>query len=299
MLQNTYIQNYNLEQITHRYANTMTDRRIAVLNITTKHQKYFVVDRPYQFSNFGLILITSGKCEITINLEPTLVKKDDLLVVLSNQFFEIKNFTDDFSVKTLFVDSALFLEAGFHIKSANLMDFFSSNHAKVISLDRPTALALKYNLKRIAQLSFFNKNIFAKELILTYFSTLIYEIGDFYNKQIKSTESTKLIRKESLAKDFLLLVASYFKTEKRVDFYAEQLFISRKHLTKIISEVFKKTPKQILSETILLEAKILLKNPNNSISDVASELNFTDNSVFSKFFKTHVGISPREYKSLN
>ncbi|MHC5200766.1 helix-turn-helix domain-containing protein [Myroides sp. LJL119] len=299
MLQNTYIQNYNLDQITHRYANTMTDRRIAVLNITTKHQKYFVRNRPYQFANFGLILITSGKCEITINLEPTIVKKDDLLVVLSNQFFEIKNFTQDFTVKTLFVDSALFLEAGFHLKSTNLMGFFSSSHAKVISLDRQIAFILKYNLKRIAHLSFFNKNIFAKELILTYFSTLIYEIADFYNKQVKQSDNTKLIRKESLSKDFLLLVAKHFKTQKRVDFYADHLYISRKHLTKIITEVFKKTPKQILIETLILEAKILLKNPNNSINDVVSELNFTDNSVFSKFFKLHTGRSPREYKNEN
>lgn len=299
MPKNSYIQNYTLQQITHRYSNTMTDPRIAVLNIDKAYQKYFVIDRPYQFATFGLILITSGKCEITINLEPLVVKKDDLLVVLSNQFFEIKSFSHDFTVKTMFVDSALFLEAGFHIKSSNLIRFFSSTHAKVISLDRSIALVLKYNLKRIAQLSYFNKNTFGKELILTYFSTLIYEVADFYNKTLQSPSTRKQLRKESIANDFLHLVGLHFKNERRVDFYAQQLFISRKHLTKIISEVFKKTPKQIVTETILLEAKVLLKNPKNSINDVVSILNFPDNSVFSKFFKTNIGISPREYKLQN
>ncbi len=294
-----YIQIYTLEQITRRYRNTMTDPRIAVLNINKAHQKYFVIDRPYQFTSFGLILITSGKCEITINLEPTIVKKDDLLVVLSNQFFEIKNFTHDFTVKTLFVDSTLFLEAGFHIKSSNLIRFFSSTHAKVVSLERGVALGLKYNLKRIAQLSYFNENNFGKELILSYFSTLIYEIADFYNKTLQSDNTKKQLRKEAIANDFLQLIAKHFKKERRVDFYAQQLFISRKHLTKIISEVFEKTPKQIITETILLEAKVLLKNPKNSINDVVSLLNFPDNSVFSKFFRTNTGMSPREYKLSN
>nr|WP_255669535.1 helix-turn-helix domain-containing protein [Myroides oncorhynchi] len=75
------------------------------------------------------------------------------------------------------------------------------------------------------------------------------------------------------------------------------MFISRKHLTKIISEVFQKTPKQIISDTIILEAKILLKNPKSSITDIVSELNFADLSVFSKFFKTYTGISPTDFKN--
>nr|WP_262903894.1 helix-turn-helix domain-containing protein [Myroides odoratimimus] len=75
------------------------------------------------------------------------------------------------------------------------------------------------------------------------------------------------------------------------------MYISRKHLTKIIVEVFQKTPKQIISETIILEAKVLLRNPKSSITDIINELNFTDLSVFSKFFKTHAGVSPTDFKN--
>ena len=75
------------------------------------------------------------------------------------------------------------------------------------------------------------------------------------------------------------------------------MYISRKHLTKIIVEVFNKSPKQIISEAIILEAKVLLKNPNYSVSDVVTDLNFVDSSVFSKFFKNYAGVSPTAFIS--
>jgi AraC-like DNA-binding protein len=77
------------------------------------------------------------------------------------------------------------------------------------------------------------------------------------------------------------------------------MFISRKHLTKIITDVFKKSPKQIIAESVILEAKVLLKNPQFAISDVVTALNFQDTSVFSKYFKNYTDVSPSAFKTDN
>ena len=293
----SYIQVYSLSDITHRYKNVLTDKRLAILDIGPKHKQYFVIDKPYQFTTFGLILVTGGRCEITINLEPTIIKKDDLLVVLPNQFFEIKRLTEDFSVKAVFIDPDLFLEAGFHVKSHSLISFLSSEYPKIITLTREVFREFKNNIKRLTQLSYNTDNIYAKQLIIHHFSILMYELGNFYSKTVLQKDNTKLMRKEELAKKFIYLVSTHFKKERSVQFYAESMYISRKHLTKIIVDVFQKTPKQIISETIILEAKVLLRNPKSSITDIINELNFIDLSVFSKFFKTHTGVSPTDFKN--
>lgn len=106
----------------------------------------------------------------------------------------------------------------------------------------------------------------------------------------------KQLRKEEIAKNFLLLVSIHFKQERSVQFYSDKLYISRKHLTKVITEVFNKTPKEIITETIISEAKILLINPKNTIGDIINDLNFQDISIFSKFFKNKTGLSPRNFK---
>lgn len=294
-----YVQVYSLDDITKRYQNILTDKRLTIFDIGPKHNRYFVVDRPYQFNVFGIILITRGQCEITINFEPMVVKKDDLLVVLSNQLFEIKKYSEDFTVKTLFVDGDLFLEAGFHIKSNNLIQFLASQYPKIISLDKTVISKIRNTLKQLSKLTYKNEHLFGKDLILSYFSILMYDLGDYYNKTILIQNRTKQLRKEETTKTFLYLVATHFKKEHSVQFYADQMFISRKHLTKTITEVFKKTPKQIISETLILEAKVLLRNPRLSISDIITELSFQDLSVFSKFFKSHTGASPTEFKNNN
>lgn len=293
----SYIQVYSLSDITNRYKNVLTDRRLAILDIGPKHKQYFVVDKPYQFTTFGLILVTGGRCEITINLEPTIVKKDDLLVVLPNQFFEIKRLTEDFSVKAVFIDPDLFSEAGFQVKSHSLVSFLSSEYPKVITLTKDVVRVIRNTLKRLTQLSYNNDNIYGKNLIVHHFSILMYELGNFYSKAVLEKNDIKLQRKEELVKKFIYLVSIHFKKERSVQFYADAMFISRKHLTKIVAEVFHKTPKQIISDTIILEAKVLLKNPKSSITDIVSELNFADLSIFSKFFKTYTGVSPTDYKN--
>jgi AraC-like DNA-binding protein len=50
-----------------------------------------------------------------------------------------------------------------------------------------------------------------------------------------------------------------------------------------------------INDVLVTEAKILLRKPNNTVQQVADELNFGDQSSFGKFFKKHTGLTPREY----
>ncbi|MEC4112784.1 helix-turn-helix domain-containing protein [Myroides pelagicus] len=293
----SHIQVYTHQDIAKRYINVLTDPRLVILDIGPKHSKYFVVNKPYQFTTFGLILVTAGQCEVTVNLEPQIIKKGDLLIVLTQQFFEIKNCSKDFAVKTIFIDPDMILEAGFHLKANSLVQFLSSQYPKIISLNRSCLKEVNYHLFKLKKLSYNSDHLFAKNQVLHHFCILMYEIGEFHGKTILKKETDKPIRRDEISKQFLYLVSAHFKKERSVQFYADHLYISRKHLTKVIVEVLNKTPKDIISETIILEAKMLLKNPKTTVSEVVSELNFTDLSMFSKFFKTHTNTTPTDFKN--
>jgi AraC-like DNA-binding protein len=58
---------------------------------------------------------------------------------------------------------------------------------------------------------------------------------------------------------------------------------------------------EVIRNRTLLEAKRLLTNPRLNISEIAFNLNFSDNSYFTKFFKKIEGITPEEFrkKTLN
>ena len=289
---------YSIRDLIDQGPKNLRHKKVTMFDLKAyEHSRYLSKETAYKFSSLGIIHIYKGWCEITVNLEKKLIQQDDIMVVLPSQIFEIIQYSDDFEVKAVFVDSEMIVEAGYHIKSQNLIEFLSPQYPKIISLDRKTARDVKYNFTKIYTYIFDNDNVFSDELVIHHLSILMYELGNFYHHMVKYEEIQTPNRKEELAKQFILLVGTHFRDSREVQFYADKLFVSRKHLTKVISEVLKKSPKIIISEAVILEAKVLLKNPNFTISEVANLLNFIDLSIFNKFFKKMTGQTPSEYKN--
>lgn len=57
-----------------------------------------------------------------------------------------------------------------------------------------------------------------------------------------------------------------------------------------------KTAARWIDESVILEAKALLKYSGMSIQEIAYHLNFSTQSFFGKYFKQHTGTSPSRYK---
>lgn len=74
------------------------------------------------------------------------------------------------------------------------------------------------------------------------------------------------------------------------------LGVSQPYLFRIFKAATGKSPKQYLSDYRLLQARKLLAETTLSISQVAASVGYADPLAFSKFFSSHQGISPQEYR---
>lgn len=101
---------------------------------------------------------------------------------------------------------------------------------------------------------------------------------------------------QRILRNFKDLLARHFRTERTVQFYADRLFINPKYLSQVVKEESDQSPSEWVNEMVMLEAKVLLQNPQLNISEVAQELHFSDASHFGKFFKRHQGNSPKAYR---
>lgn len=99
-----------------------------------------------------------------------------------------------------------------------------------------------------------------------------------------------------LFNEFMSLLQQYNKRERNVSFYARQLNITPKYLSSVVKEVSGKTAARWIDESVILEAKTLLKYSGMSIQEIAYHLNFSTQSFFGKYFKQHTGTSPSRYK---
>ncbi|MGN0360057.1 MAG: helix-turn-helix domain-containing protein [Hominisplanchenecus sp.] len=77
---------------------------------------------------------------------------------------------------------------------------------------------------------------------------------------------------------------------------AEQVFLSPDYMAKVFKRETGKKLIDYLSEVKLEEAKYRLSKTNESISNIASSLAYSNFSYFSKMFKSETGMSPGEYR---
>jgi AraC family transcriptional activator of pobA len=106
----------------------------------------------------------------------------------------------------------------------------------------------------------------------------------------------KQTRKQELNLLFQNLVFNHYKEHRTVQYYADALFVSPKHLTETVKEVTGKTAGEWIDDAVVLEAKVLLRNHEISVAEVAGQVNFPEQSSFGKYFKKHTGLSPSEYR---
>lgn len=95
------------------------------------------------------------------------------------------------------------------------------------------------------------------------------------------------------------LLEENFKKQKQVNYYAKQIIISEKRLNQATTKVLGKSPKQIIDDRVLLEAKRILAHTNESIKEIAYTLGFEEPTNFIKYFKKNSTITPTEFREQN
>jgi len=67
-------------------------------------------------------------------------------------------------------------------------------------------------------------------------------------------------------------------------------------LNQATSKVLDKSPKELIDDRILLEAKRLLVYGNKSIKEIAFQLGFEEPTNFIKYFRKHIDKTPMEFR---
>jgi len=95
---------------------------------------------------------------------------------------------------------------------------------------------------------------------------------------------------------FLSILEENYRRPVNVDFYAEKLFMSSRNLNIICQRILEQSVSEIIETRKLIEAKNLLISTEKTISEIAYELGYNENSYFSNVFKKKSGQSPSEFR---
>ncbi|WP_042147907.1 AraC family transcriptional regulator [Paucisalibacillus sp. EB02] len=110
---------------------------------------------------------------------------------------------------------------------------------------------------------------------------------------IRNSTREELYRRVSIAHDY---IRSYFNQPIKLEEVAKVACLSPNHLLRTYSQIYGRTPHQHISIFRIQKAKQLLAELDHNMTDITFELGFQNPVSFSKMFKQHVGLSPKEYR---
>lgn len=91
----------------------------------------------------------------------------------------------------------------------------------------------------------------------------------------------------------------YTEQDMSLNMVADELNLSSAHFSTIFSQSMGKTFIDYLTEQRINHAKLLLKETNLKLTDIALEIGYNDSNYFSYLFKKKTGLSPTIYRQKN
>ncbi|MBR5541475.1 MAG: AraC family transcriptional regulator [Bacteroides sp.] len=254
---------------------------------------------PLRMDGLFIGLREKGESNFSINLKEFKVGPNDLVIGSPGDLMQSTVGLGAYLSQTLMVSSNFLKEM--YISLNSFMPFFASQkELPVFHLTDDEVQEMKEYFLLIYDTVKRKDDYFRIDSTKRLIAAYLYKLGSIiyrHRPELQAEANKPIKREETLFKQFINLVSEHHRKERRVDFYAEQLFLSPKHFSTVIKKVSGKTAGQWIDEYVILEAKTLLKYSAMSIQEVAYYMNFPNPSFFGKYFKHHTGMSPSEYKA--
>lgn len=133
------------------------------------------------------------------------------------------------------------------------------------------------------------------EILHHYLFNMMLIAADMYQPE---QAKMQLNRQQQLVADFKWLAGQYIYEHWTINEYAASLNITTRTLQSAFSEVEGTSPKSWLNERLCLEIKRLLAFETQTINEIAFRLGFKEAPNFVKFFKTHTGTTPSQFRKM-
>lgn len=235
-----------------------------------------------------------GKAQYSVDTEEHMVKPGDVIIINEGTVADNYMLSPDCQGIGLLISTDFFRETIKGMHELSQLFLFSRTHP-VFSLTQDEITLIKAYFKAIKFKVDDKDHHFRSDVVRSLLMSMIYDISNAIYR-IQHASDHRQSRAEAIFTAFIKLVEANFRHERRVGWYGEQLRITPKYLSETVKQVSKRTPNEWIDNYVILEARVMLKNTNLSIKEIAQQLHFPNQSFLGKFFKEHVGMSPSDYR---
>jgi AraC-like DNA-binding protein len=250
-------------------------------------------EEPYRAESYAIVFIKEGGVRVNAGLVTMEVDAPAIITLGPAVIRYFSKRSDLLKMDVIFFKDTFLLERYADPLFLSRYDFFENNDRHTFPLEG--AFFDKFSrIYELLQLTQSTTNFHEEELFRAYIFSLIYEIDSYHRQHAPAGPSSG--KGHPLVTSFRQLLSRHYMQEHKLDFYATQLHLTPKSLSAAIKKHTGKPAGKWIDDTVILEAKVLLQNKTLAVSQVSEILNFSDQSVFGKFFRANAGMSPVAYR---
>lgn len=238
---------------------------------------------------FNLIyIILGGIHDVYLGADYQWLKPNDLVIVPENMVYASKNIRNCTGYCIHFKTE--FLRPLLNSSITEQFPFFDLEAEHIINVSESESEVIQKAFREI--IGEYHQFAYEKDFVLrNLIYILLLRIREIYRPYMNKFNETAS-RSVKICNQFKHLVERNFLEIREIKKYAQMMNITPQHLSEVVKNVLGKSPRKLINDVLTLESKVLLGTTDKSLSEIAFQLKFEDQSHFSNFIKTQTGLSP-------
>ncbi len=243
---------------------------------------------------FSVLWLMEGNGKMETDFSRTTFNANNIYCFNNYQAFSLEPLKKTEALLLLFHPNFFCIETYQHEVGCNGVLFNQIYETSPIVVSPEDGLQLSALIKSIQKETSLNE-IATNELLFSYLKILLIKLTRLKTVQYPLLNFCKNIPPNM--EHIIHLIDENFSNHHNSSFYAENLHMTLKSLNANCKKYFKKTISSLINEKLLLKAKWQLLHTDDQIKMIADKLGFKDEFYFSRFFKKHIGLSPKNFRT--
>jgi len=253
---------------------------------------------PTRIDAFVILLCSKGSGTFTSNLTRHTLTENSIFVHLPGSIIQAES-TEEIALHAVICEEEFIRRINIDIRLLSQL-FLHVEKQPCLKLDEKEWTGITRSFEELgAEGTEMPADVYSAEVIRSIIRTLAYKVCRVIGRHIETSGERQISarsRNDEYFSQFMNILGKHYTQERSVGFYAGQLNLTPKYLTTLIRKTSGRTAVEWIDDYVVLEAKNLLKYSTMSIQEIAYYLNFSNQSFFGKYFKSHTGMTPSAYR---
>ena len=267
---------------------------------TTQSSLQQFVQHVYQMQHTSIFFCISGEALFTIDGQKYRFTPGQIIICPTGSNILLLDITSDFSSRLLGLSKHIWLAARSSMSPETIQAIECRTHQGGNSNLEKEFLSNIFRQIDILDIEAGNNDentdYCRQNIILAVNSLLLYiqRVSKAHSAPAKENISES---KDKLFHEFRVLLTNNFREERSVQFYADKMHISTRHLNSVCQRASGQNAKEIIDHFTIIELEVSLIYTHKSFQELVNEFHFPDQSYLNRYFKRHTGYSLSEFRS--